>query len=171
MLIHVVVLAGLAYSVVALVTPGRPRPGSWPTSAASPNIRSLPNPLPRGSRASGSSSTQLAGTSASARAWLLVQGGDRPSRQALRRAPDLDRVFREVDGALSSGRDFLVLQAGRAAGTVLGALGGSERGLDQPSYALARITAGKEDAYITRFAKGIRNQRWPVVLRVDAMRE
>jgi beta-mannanase len=42
---------------------------------------------------------------------------------------------------------------------------GPEHGLDQPAYALAGIAAGKYDNYIAQFAKGIRNQRWPVVLR------
>jgi hypothetical protein len=42
---------------------------------------------------------------------------------------------------------------------------GVKHGASQPAFALARITSGAYDAYITRFARGIRDQRWPVVLR------
>ncbi|WP_405012913.1 glycoside hydrolase family 26 protein [Kitasatospora sp. NBC_01539] len=35
----------------------------------------------------------------------------------------------------------------------------------QPWYAPRRITSGDFDAYITRFARSVRDQRWPVVLR------
>ncbi|MFG2698231.1 glycoside hydrolase family 26 protein [Kitasatospora sp. NPDC048407] len=35
----------------------------------------------------------------------------------------------------------------------------------QPWYASRRIADGAFDAYITRFARGVRDQRWPVVLR------
>jgi glycosyl hydrolase family 26 len=42
---------------------------------------------------------------------------------------------------------------------------GVKNGQSQPAFALRRITSGAYDAYITRFARGIRDQRWPVVLR------
>ena len=42
---------------------------------------------------------------------------------------------------------------------------GPGRGTDQPNYALARIATGRFDPYVTRFAKALRGQRWPVVLR------
>lgn len=42
---------------------------------------------------------------------------------------------------------------------------GLKYGNSQPAFALRRIISGAYDAYITRFAQGIRDQRWPVVLR------
>jgi Glycosyl hydrolase family 26 len=42
---------------------------------------------------------------------------------------------------------------------------GQKYGDSQPAFALRRIIGGAYDAYITRFAVGIRDQRWPVVLR------
>jgi len=42
---------------------------------------------------------------------------------------------------------------------------GAKYGESQPAFALRRITSGAYDAYIARFARGIRDQRWPVVLR------
>jgi len=41
---------------------------------------------------------------------------------------------------------------------------GVKHGQSQPTFALRRITSGAYDAYITKFARGIRDQRWPVVL-------
>jgi hypothetical protein len=41
---------------------------------------------------------------------------------------------------------------------------GVKYGQSQPTFALRRITSGAYDAYITKFARGIRDQRWPVVL-------
>jgi beta-mannanase len=42
---------------------------------------------------------------------------------------------------------------------------GLKQGASQSAFALRRITSGAYDAYIARFARGIRDQRWPVVLR------
>jgi beta-mannanase len=42
---------------------------------------------------------------------------------------------------------------------------GEKYGKSQPAFALRRITGGVYDAYIARFARGVRNQRWPVVIR------
>lgn len=42
---------------------------------------------------------------------------------------------------------------------------GPRYGLSQPAYALRKITAGAYDAYITRFATAVRDQRWPVAIR------
>ncbi|MFB8397463.1 glycoside hydrolase family 26 protein [Streptomyces yangpuensis] len=42
---------------------------------------------------------------------------------------------------------------------------GPKAGLDQPAYSLASIAAGEHDAYISRFAKGIGDHKWPVALR------
>ena len=43
---------------------------------------------------------------------------------------------------------------------------GGAKDPDQPAYALAKITSGKFDRYITAFAQGVAKQRWPVVLRL-----
>lgn len=42
---------------------------------------------------------------------------------------------------------------------------GASSSTDQPAYALSRIISGQFDDYITRFAQGIKDQRWPVILR------
>jgi hypothetical protein len=42
---------------------------------------------------------------------------------------------------------------------------GSNQGVDQPAYALKRITAGAYDDYLTRFATAVRDHRWPIGLR------
>ena len=42
---------------------------------------------------------------------------------------------------------------------------GRAAGEDQPEYALARIIAGEFDDYLTTVATGIRDQRYPVVIR------
>lgn len=42
---------------------------------------------------------------------------------------------------------------------------GLQNGTSQKAYALSRITAGKYDGYITRFARAMRDMRWPIALR------
>jgi hypothetical protein len=42
---------------------------------------------------------------------------------------------------------------------------GVKYGENQPAFALRRIISGDYDTYIVRFARGIRDQRWPVALR------
>lgn len=42
---------------------------------------------------------------------------------------------------------------------------GERQGLDQPAYSLASIASGAHDAYITRFATAVRDNRWPIALR------
>ncbi len=43
--------------------------------------------------------------------------------------------------------------------------GTSKAQAHQPAYALSNITAGKYDAYITRFAQAAASMRWPLALR------
>jgi hypothetical protein len=43
---------------------------------------------------------------------------------------------------------------------------GLQAGTSQPAYSLARITSGAYDGYIARFATAVRDQRWPVVIRL-----
>lgn len=43
---------------------------------------------------------------------------------------------------------------------------GVDKGESQPTYALARIIRGDFDQYLTRFATGVRDQRWPVAIRL-----
>jgi hypothetical protein len=43
---------------------------------------------------------------------------------------------------------------------------GLQSGTSQPAYALARITGGAYDSYLTRFATAVRDQRFPVVIRL-----
>jgi len=42
---------------------------------------------------------------------------------------------------------------------------GNGAGVNQPDYALAKITAGRYDAYLTKFATAIRDRRYPVAIR------
>ena len=42
---------------------------------------------------------------------------------------------------------------------------GVDEGADQPKYALAKIAGGAHDAYIKRFATGVKAYKWPIVLR------
>ncbi|MES9522744.1 glycoside hydrolase family 26 protein [Streptomyces capoamus] len=42
---------------------------------------------------------------------------------------------------------------------------GRKQGTDQPKYALAKISDGTYDAYVTRFAKAVAGHKWPVVIR------
>jgi hypothetical protein len=42
---------------------------------------------------------------------------------------------------------------------------GSSDSANQPHYALRRITGGHFDGYVRRFAEGVRDQKWPVILR------
>lgn len=42
---------------------------------------------------------------------------------------------------------------------------GLKSGVSQPAYSLTRIANGQYDAYITRFATAVRDQKWPVGLR------
>jgi hypothetical protein len=43
---------------------------------------------------------------------------------------------------------------------------GARYGESQPAYALSRIIRGDFDAYVRRFATGVRDQRWPVAIRL-----
>lgn len=43
---------------------------------------------------------------------------------------------------------------------------GLRNGEDQKEYALATIISGKHDAYLTKFAGGIRDHGWPVAIRL-----
>jgi beta-mannanase len=42
---------------------------------------------------------------------------------------------------------------------------GPKAGTDQPTYALSKITSGQFDAYITKFATAVRDQKWPIGIR------
>jgi hypothetical protein len=42
---------------------------------------------------------------------------------------------------------------------------GLKAGESQPTYSLARIAGGAFDAYITKFATAVKDERWPVVIR------
>jgi hypothetical protein len=43
---------------------------------------------------------------------------------------------------------------------------GVKAGQNQPAYALRRIIRGQFDPYITKFATAVRDQRWPVAIRL-----
>jgi hypothetical protein len=43
---------------------------------------------------------------------------------------------------------------------------GAKRGESQPAYALSKIIRGDFDAYVRRFAAGVRDQNWPVAIRL-----
>lgn len=43
---------------------------------------------------------------------------------------------------------------------------GVEKGENQPAYALSKIIDGRFDGYVTRFATAVRDQRWPVAIRL-----
>jgi beta-mannanase len=42
---------------------------------------------------------------------------------------------------------------------------GVKEGRSQPNYSLAKIASGQFDAYITKFATAVRDQKWPVGIR------
>jgi beta-mannanase len=42
---------------------------------------------------------------------------------------------------------------------------GVKVGVDQPTYSLSQIAAGQFDAYITKFATAVRDQKWPIAIR------
>lgn len=42
---------------------------------------------------------------------------------------------------------------------------GTGKGINQRAYALSKIISGRFDAYITKFATAVRDQRWPVAIR------
>ena len=43
---------------------------------------------------------------------------------------------------------------------------GAKHGTSQPAFALSRIINGEFDAYLRRFAAGVRDQNWPVAIRL-----
>jgi Glycosyl hydrolase family 26 len=166
MLVHVLVLGSLVYSVVAVVTPGLPAP---------PIVTSL--------RAE--SDQRIALTPAPARIPTkreLLHPTGKHFGVSTFKAPwagaEIDRVAR-LSGAHPTMIEYFVkwtepfrpgavsLCYSQDALPVLSwePWAGPEPGLDQPAYSLARIAAGRDDAYIARFARAIRAQRWPVVLR------
>jgi hypothetical protein len=166
MLVNAIVLAGLVYGVVAVVTPDVPAP---PIIA---ELRSSPLQQP------GHAPPQIP---IPTKQQLLHRAGKHfglSTRQAPWSQKELDRVAR-LAGTRPTILEYfvkwteefrpeaVVLCYGQDALPVLSwePWAGPKRGLDQTQYALARITAGKFDPYITRTAKAIRRQRWPVVLR------
>jgi len=166
MLVHAVLLGSLVYGVVAVVTPGLPAPrivaGLRPEPLRRVALTPAPVPVP--------SKRQLVhptgkhfGVSTYKAPWVSGEI-DRVAKLSGAHPTMIEyfvkwtEPFRPSAVSLCYRQDALPVMSWEP-------WAGPEHGLDQPAYALARIASGRYDAYITRFAKGVRDQRWPVVLR------
>jgi hypothetical protein len=166
MLVHAVLLGSLVYGVVAVVTPGLPAPSIVATLRNEPlrrvAITPIPPPVPRKRQLLHLTGKHF-GVSTYKAPWSSAEV-DRAAKLSGAHPTLIEyfvkwtEPFRPAAVSLCYNRDALPVLSWEP-------WAGPERGLDQPAYALAGIATGKYDAYITRFAKGVRNQRWPVVLR------
>ncbi len=166
MLIHAVLLGSLVYSVVAVVTPGLPAPRIVSSLRTKPIQRISFTPAPPTVPSKGQILHLVGkqfGVSTYKAPWSLAEvdqvaksSGAHPTM--IEYFVKWTEPFRPEAVSLCYNQNALPVLSWEP-------WAGPEHGLDQPAYALAGIAAGKYDNYIAQFAKGIRNQRWPVVLR------
>ena len=166
MLVHAVLLGCLVYSVVAVVTPGLPAPpivtnlrdepaqrvALTPTPPPVPSKRQLLHPA---GKHFGVSTYKAPWSSAEVDQVARLSGVH----------PTLIEYFVKWTEPFRPAAVSLCYNQGAVPVLSWEPWAGPERGLNQPAYSLARIAAGQYDGYIQRFARGVRAQRWPVVLR------
>ncbi len=164
--VHAVLLGLLVYGVVAAVTPGVPAPPIVTSLRNEPARRvaltPLPPPVP-GRRQLLRPTGKHFGVSTRAAPWAWAEidhAGKLAGAQ-----PTLIEYFVKWTEQFSPAAVSMCYSQDALPVLSWEPWAGPAHGVDQPAYALARIAAGGYDQYITRFAQGIRDQRWPVVLR------
>ena len=168
MLVHALVLGSLTYGVVAVTTPGLPAPPIVTSLRARQEavqravLTPAPPPIPSKGQLVRPTGKHF-GVSTYQAPWLWPEV-QRVARLAGARPTLIEYFVKWTEGfrpaavATCYGQDALPVLSWEP-------WAGPDHGLDQPRYALAAIAAGRFDPYIIRFAQGIRQQRWPVVLR------
>jgi hypothetical protein len=166
MLVHAVLLGILIYGVIAVVTPGMPAPPIVTSlrdeAVQQPELTPAPQQIPSKHQLLRPTGKHF-GVSTYQAPWLWAEthrvaklAGARPT--LIEYFVKWTEKFRPASVAMCYGQDALPVLSWEP-------WAGPKHGIDQPGYALARIAAGEFDPYIARFAKAIRHQRWPVVLR------